>query len=301
VKRRLAAVVLGSVLLAGCHIIGYVPTEKMQVKQMRVNGVDLAYVEEGRGETVVFVHGAFGDWRNWEGVRPAIAERYRFVSLSLRYHYPNAWPDNGENYSVAQHVEDVAQFIRQLNVGKVHLVGSSFGGRLVGYVALKYPELLRSVVMGEPSIIAPASVEGKAALAETGKDTAKSREAAKAGDDKQAAILLHNAVLNDPDGFRKATLASQQRVLDNARTLSPYWARPTTIPTTCEQLGSLKVPALVVSGEKTRASFRYGNEKLLGCLAKNTATAVIPGAPHMWFEANPDAGARAILAFITQH
>jgi len=300
-KRRLAAVVLGSVLLAGCHIIGYVPTDKMQVKQMRVNGVDLAYVEEGRGETVVFVHGAYGDWRNWERLRPAIAERYRFVALSLRYHYPNAWADNGENYSVAQHVEDVAQFIRQLNVGKVHIVGSSFGGRLVGYVALKYPELLRSVVMGDPSIIAPASAEGKAALAEMGKDTAKSVEAVKAGDDKQAAILLYNAVMNDPDAFRKAPLAIQQRVLDNARTLPPYYARPTNLPTTCEQLGSLKVPALVVSGEKTRAHYRYGNEALLGCLPKNTATAIIPGSPHMWYEANPDAGARAILAFIAQH
>lgn len=288
-------------LLAGCQTMGHLPTSLMQVKQMRVNGVDLAYVEEGRGETVVFVHGAFGDWRNWEGMRPAIAERYRFVSLSLRYHYPNAWPDNGENYSVAQHVEDVAQFIRKLDVGRVHLVGNSFGGRLVGYVALKYPELLRSVVMGEPSIIAPASVEGKAAGAEIGKDTAKSVEAAKAGDHKQAVILLYNAVVNDPDAFRKAPLASQQRVLDSARTLSPYWARPTTLPTTCEQLGSLKVPALVVRGENTRASFRYGNETLLTCLPKNTATAVIPGAPHTWYDANPDAGARAILAFIAQH
>ena len=291
-KRRLAAFILFSVLLAGSYSIGFVPTEKMQVKQMRVNGVDLAYVEEGRGETVLFVHGAFGDWRNWEGMRPAIAERY---------HYPNAWPDNGENYSVAQHMEDVAQFIRQLDAGKVHLVGNSFGGRLVGYVALKYPELLRSVVMGEPSIIAPASVEGKAAAAETRKDTAKSVQAAKAGDDKQAAILLYNAVLNDPDAFRKAPLAIQQRVLDNARTLSPLFARPNTLPTTCEQLGSLKVPALVVRGENTRANFRYGNETLLGCLPKNTATAVIPGAPHNWFEANPDAGAQAILAFIAQH
>jgi pimeloyl-ACP methyl ester carboxylesterase len=300
-QRRLAIFVLFSVLLAGSYSMGFVPTEKMQVRQMRVNGVDLAYVEEGRGETVVFVHGAFGDWRNWEGMRPAIAERYRFVSLSLRYHYPNAWPDNGENYSIAQHVEDVAQFIRQLNVGKVHLVGSSFGGRLVGYVALKYPELLRSVVMGEPSIIAPASVEGRAAGAEMGKDIAKSVKAAKSGDDKQAAILLFNAVLNDPDAFRKAPLATQQRVLDNARTLSPYWARPTTLPTTCEQLGLLKVPALVVRGENSRASFRYGNETLLSCLPKNTATAVIPGAPHMWYEANPNAGARAILAFIAHH
>ena len=300
-KRRLAAFLLFSVLLAGGYSMGFVPTEKIQVKQMWVNGVYLAYVEEGRGETVVFVHGAYGDWRTWERVRPTIAERYRFVALSLRYHYPNPWPDNGENYSVAQHMEDVAQFIRQLNVGKVHLVGSSFGGRLIGYVALKYPELLRSVVMADPSIIAPASVEGKAASAEAGKDHAKSVEAAKAGDDKQATILLFNAVLNDPDAFRKAPVAIQQRVLDNARTVPLFHARPTILPTTCEQLASLKVPALVLSGENTRASYRYGNETLLSCLPKNTATAVIPNAPHMWYDTNPDAGARAILAFISQH
>ncbi len=72
-KRRIAAFVLFSVLITGSYSIGFVPTDKMQVKQMRVNGVDLAYVEEGRGETVVFVHGAFGDWRNWERLRPAIA------------------------------------------------------------------------------------------------------------------------------------------------------------------------------------------------------------------------------------
>jgi pimeloyl-ACP methyl ester carboxylesterase len=300
-KRRLAAFLLFSVLLAGGYSMGFVPTEKIQVKQMWVNGVYLAYVEEGRGETVVFVHGAYGDWRTWERVRPTIAERYRFVALSLRYHYPNPWPDNGENYSVAQHMEDVAQFIRQLNVGKVHLVGSSFGGRLIGYVALKYPELLRSVVMADPSIIAPASVEGKAASAEAGKDHAKSVEAAKAGDDKQATILLFNAVLNDPDAFRKAPVAIQQRVLDNARTVPLFHARPTILPTTCEQLASLKVPALVLSGENTRASYRYGNETLLSCLPKNTATAVIPNAPHMWYDTNPDAGARAILAFISKH
>ncbi len=299
--QRFGAFILLSVLLIGSNSIGFVPTEKIQVKQMRVNGFDMAYVEDGQGEAVVFVHGAFGDWRAWERMRPAIAERYRFVALSLRYHYPNVWADKGENYSIAQHVEDVTQFIRQLNVGKIHLIGNSFGGRLVGYVALKYPELLRSVVMGEPSIIAPTSAEGKAALAETGKDTAKSVEAAKTGDEKQAAILLYNAVWNDPDAYSKAPLSTQQRVLDNAKTLLPYWARPTTLPATCEQLGSVKVPALVVRGENTRASFRYGNETLLTCLPKNTATAVIPGAPHMWFEANPHAGAQAILSFIVQH
>ena len=60
------------------------------------------------------------------------------------------------------------------------------------------------------------------------------------------------------------------------------------------------VPALVVIGENTRANFRYGNETLIGCLPKTTATSIIPGAPHTWYAVKP-AGARAVLAFISQH
>jgi len=273
------------------------------VKQMRVNGVDLVYVEEGKGETVVFVHATDGDWRDWEGLRPLVAEKYHFVSLSLRYHYPNAWADDGRNYSMTQHVEDVVAFIRALKAGKVYLVGNSYGGRLVAYVALKYPELLRSVVLGEPpGIIAPTSAEGKAALAALQRDSAKARAAAKAGDAKQAVILLWAAVLDDPDAFQKATPVQQQRWLDNANTLALSFADTgRALSVTCEQLGALKVPALVVTGEKSRANFRYGNEMLVSCLPKGTATAVVPNAPHNWFAANPAGAAKAILAFIAQH
>lgn len=86
--------------------------------------------------------------------------------MSRRYHYPNAWPDDGKSYSFEQHVEDLAAFIKGLNVGKVHLVGSSYSGRMAGFLALRYPELLRSVVLGEPGLVAPDSPEGKAASAE---------------------------------------------------------------------------------------------------------------------------------------
>ena len=273
----------------------------MDVKNLRANGVGLAYVEQGTGDTVVFVHGAVGDWRSWEGVRPLIAEKYRFVSLSRRYHYPNAWGDDGRNYSMPQHVEDVAAFVRALNAGKVHLVGNSYGGRLAGYIALKYPELLRSVVLGEPSIIAPASAEGKAALVEFQKDVAKSSAAAKAGDAMQAAILLYDAVIGEAGAFQKIPPVRQQRWLDNAHTVPPMHVGAGAIPVTCEQLGVLKVPALVVMGENTRANFRYGNETALDCLPRNSESAVIPNAPHPWQVVNPEAGARAILAFVAKH
>jgi pimeloyl-ACP methyl ester carboxylesterase len=300
--RRLAVSLLLSFLSAGCSTIAYPPTEAMPLKQMRVNGVDLAYVEEGKGATVLFVHATDGDWRDWEGFRRLVAEQYRFVSLSLRYHYPNVWVDDGKNYSMAQHVEDVAAFIRALNVGKVHLVGNSYSGRLAGYLSLKYPELLRSVIIGEPNIIAPTSAEGRAALAALQKDQAKTRAAAEAGDARQAVMLLWAAVLDDPDAFQKASPAQQQRWLDNAKTVVLSFSDTSRgLTVTCEQLGALKVPALVVTGEKTRASYRYGNEMLISCLPKGTASTVVPNAPHNWFAANPAGAAKAILTFIAQH
>ena len=44
--------------------------DKVDVQKVKVNGVDLAYAEEGKGETVVLVHGSSGDWRTWDGLRP---------------------------------------------------------------------------------------------------------------------------------------------------------------------------------------------------------------------------------------
>jgi pimeloyl-ACP methyl ester carboxylesterase len=126
--------------------------ETPPVKQLRVNGVDLAYVEEGTGPTVVFVHGANGDWRTWDWLRPAVPERYHYVAYSLRYHLPNPWPGDGSDYSHRLHADDLVAFIQGLNAGPVHLVGSSYGGFIVTLVGIEHPELVRSALVSDPGV-----------------------------------------------------------------------------------------------------------------------------------------------------
>jgi pimeloyl-ACP methyl ester carboxylesterase len=96
--------------------------------QLRVNGVELSYIDQGTGVPVVFVHGAWMDLRYWEPQRQAIATQYRFIAYSLRYHGPAPWPDAGQHYSYATHTADLAACIRQLHADPVHLVGLSSGG-----------------------------------------------------------------------------------------------------------------------------------------------------------------------------
>ncbi len=299
---RLTVLSISFLLLVGCQTTRTVSTDQIKVKTLDVNGAQLSYVEDGTGDTVVFVHGAGGDWRTWEGVRPFIAKKYHFVAMSRRYHFPNKWSDEGNRYTMDQQVEDVAALIRGLNVGRVHLVGGSWGGRLVGYLAVKYPELLRSVVMSDPAaLMAPTSAEGKAAAADYQKDIAESRAAATRGDAKEAAILLFNAVHGDSKAFENASPVRQQRFLENARTLAPMYAGAAPAPMKCEDLAALKVPAMVMRGENTRANFRYGDDAVLACLPPDTESVVIPNAPHMWYPVTPKVGAEAILAFVAKH
>ena len=54
-----------------------------------VNDIQLAYVEQGRGQPVVFVHGGLGDYRHFAGQMAAFAERHRAIAVSCRGYWPN--------------------------------------------------------------------------------------------------------------------------------------------------------------------------------------------------------------------
>src|SRR5262249_36465005 len=108
----------------------------LPTRQLPVNGVDLSYVDQGSGAPVVFVHGGFLDLRFWEPQRQAMAQQYRFIAYTSRYHGTAAWPDTGKDYSAATHAADLAAFLGQLHAGPVHLVGHSYGGLLATLVAL---------------------------------------------------------------------------------------------------------------------------------------------------------------------
>ena len=90
-------------------------------KAVEINGVRLHYVEQGSGEPIVFVHGAFSDLRIWEPIREQIAKRDRFIAYTQRYFGTGAWPDEGKTFGVATDADDLLKFITSLNVGPVHL------------------------------------------------------------------------------------------------------------------------------------------------------------------------------------
>jgi pimeloyl-ACP methyl ester carboxylesterase len=270
--------------------------------QLRVNGVDLAYIDQGTGAPVVFVHGAWMDLRYWEPQRQAIATQYRFMAYSLRYHGTAPWPDAGQHYSYATHAADLAAVIRQLDAGPVHLVGLSSGGSLVTMVALEYPDLVRSLTVLEPPIdeLLADLPAAQPVRDEVGKAFAPIRTAAQAGEAIQAAKLFFEVANHQGTGtFETQPEAFRQMILDNARTVPLQLAAPRPPTLSCATLGRVKAPTLVVGGERSLRYHMLINEVIVQCIP-GSRLVVIPQATHLMSHQNPTAFNEALLHFLGQ-
>ena len=298
-RLRAQALAVASISVAGIAALAQ-SGNPPQVRQMRANGVELAYVEQGQGTPVVFVHGAVTDLRLWEPQRSAFASQYRFVAYSYRYHGTDPWPDEGTHYSAETHAADLVAFISALKAGPVHLVGLSYGGMLAAMVATKEPQLVRTLTLAEPGLFSLLAEhpEGKSALEQWNKGFEPVVAAIKAGDHVQATRHLAALVTGgSPDEFDKIPAGLREVLLGNARTLPLLLASaPTDI--TCEMLRGIKIPTLVVRGERTPGFFAKVSAAVGRCIP-GSRMAVIPDASHAMSYDNPAAFNREVLEFLS--
>src|SRR5688572_24195294 len=128
-----------------------------EVKSVFINGDSIHYIDIGKGDPVVFVHGALGDYRTWGAQMDTFSKNHRIISYSRRFAYPNdQMIKDSANLTVISHSNDLTEFLKAMNLGKAHLVGHSFGANTALLTAIAHPELVQSLTLGEalvPSLV----------------------------------------------------------------------------------------------------------------------------------------------------
>jgi pimeloyl-ACP methyl ester carboxylesterase len=271
-----------------------------QIKTASVNDVTLVYQEQGDGPPVVFIHGCCMDYRAWDAQRQAVASRYRFIAPNLRYFGTATWPEDRSKYSQQTHADDIAAFIRVLNIGPVDLVGWSYTGPIVMLVALQHPELVHSLTMHEPSSLTYVSdpAISKAANEDRAAALGPAMAAAKAGDFTSAAKLTPIGVNHQPDFWETTTPAIRTMFMDNARTWTLALAAPPQPPITCDMLRQLKMPVLITVGADTRAYYHVAAEGAAACIS-GVQFVTVPGR-HLAIIQQPEAFNAALLQFLAK-
>ncbi|HUK61457.1 MAG TPA: alpha/beta hydrolase [Stellaceae bacterium] len=115
-------------------------------------GIPVAYLESGAGaKTIVFLHGAGGASPEGVSFIPLLGARHRLL-LPSRPGF-DATPE-GNCKSVADVVDVLAAFVREVAGGTAHVVAQSAGGAYGCWLAIRYPDLVESLVLSAPAAFA---------------------------------------------------------------------------------------------------------------------------------------------------
>lgn len=297
-KRILRIVLFQLLVLLPCRqAIG----QSIQPTKIFVRGVELHYIERGQGEPLILLHGGQGDYRSWEPQMNVLSPRYRVISYSRRYNYPNDNPLTAKNHSAYVEAADLAAFIRKLKLGRVHLVGTSMGALTSLVLAIKNPEMVRSLVLAEPPLHqwVKDSPKGAAIYREFITTIWEPAAAAfRAGDDQGAMRILVDGFAGTRK-FDNLPPESRAVAMQNSRFFKAVTAYSDPAPYfSKEKVKRLRIAILIVTGENTIKLAKFINEELGRLLPKAERTS-IPNAGHGSARENPTAFNEAVLKFLS--
>ena len=122
------------------------------------NGIKTNYLEAGKGDPVVLIHGSgpgVTSYANWRLVLPALAENFRVVAPDMVGFGFSERPANIE-YGVQTWADQVVGLMDTLELPRAHMVGNSFGGAIALRIATQHPDRVgKLVLMGSMGVPFP--------------------------------------------------------------------------------------------------------------------------------------------------
>ena len=250
------------------------------VKAISINGTELAYIDRGQGPLVVLLHDTLGDYRSWLNSVETLAQHFRVVSYSRRYHYPNYSIGKERDYTFQQNAKDLTDFIRTLNAGPAHLVGAAYGSSLAALAALKNPELVRSMVLIDPEFVdflPPARAEvARATRQEIYRIIRKPLNKGQT----DAAIQIFVDWGKGSGTWEHFTAETRSQYKQNANALKAQTYDAPSAAFSCSDAHNIKVPTLLIAG-KIAPPNAHDIETVLGSCIANAQKLLVPNREYV--------------------
>lgn len=216
------------------------------MKEIEVNGVRTAYLEQGSGDPVVLVHGLGGTATAiFKHLLAPLAERHHVVAYDLRGSGQSSVTPGP--YTVELLAEDLDALLTELGLDTVALIGHSLGGGIVLEYAATRPDRVRAVV--GIGAVTGLPEQGKAGMA-TRAETVESQG--------MAAVAETVATNGLAASFREASPGEFQALtsLIASSDTTGYAAqcRALVAMDLTERLPGVRCPVLLVCGERDQAS-----------------------------------------------
>ncbi|KFI22592.1 alpha/beta fold hydrolase [Nitrosococcus oceani] len=106
--------------------------------------MQLYFRTQGKGPSLIILHGLFGSMDNWRSLVPKFAHQFQVTTVDL--------PNHGRSphkkiFNYPALAKDLAHFMDQQGVGVAALLGHSLGGKVAMQCALDFPERIARLVV----------------------------------------------------------------------------------------------------------------------------------------------------------
>ena len=104
----------------------------------------LFFRKMGSGSPLLILHGLLGTSDNWMSIAKELAKSFEVYILDMRNHGRSP---HTNKFSYPDMVEDIYEFITDLNLRKISLMGHSMGGKIAMNFALEYPHRMENLII----------------------------------------------------------------------------------------------------------------------------------------------------------
>jgi pimeloyl-ACP methyl ester carboxylesterase len=271
------------------------------MRHATIEGVSLAYRDQGTGEPIVFVHGGlvadiFAPMLN----EPALAGRFRLVSYHRRGYGESA--RTAGPVTTEQQAADCLALLRHLGIERAHLAAYSYGGAVALQVALDAPHAVASLALFEPLI--PAALADPATV-QFFVDTATAAFGQYAAGDRAGGIDAFARGAFGPD-YRPALEAAlpgafERMVADADALFQAELAATQQWRFAQDEAQRIVLPVLSVHHDDPRwGGFRQVHAALRAWLPQ-TQTLQLPVSSHLLPLLAPGEAAAGLASFVARH
>ena len=251
----------------------------------------------GAGEPLLLLHGFSGACATWHVVANTLSNRWRVIMLDCLGHGKSDAPPEVKRYRMASLAADIIDLLDQLAIERTHLLGYSMGGRLALYLALRYPERLRTLVLesASPGLADPDERAERRRRDQALADRIEA-EGIPAFVDYWERLPLWASQTKLPADI--LTAQRQQRLRNSALGLANSLrgmgagAQPNLWP----ELAALQLPAQLLAGQADQ-KFRRINEAMAARMPQ-AQLRLIPAAGHNTHLENATAFCNAVSSFL---
>jgi haloalkane dehalogenase len=115
-------------------------------KYFEINGQKLHFIDEGKGETILFVHGTPSWSFDYRNIIKYLKESYRCIAID---HIGFGLSDKPEHYdySTQNHSKTLEKFVLEKQLNNMTLVVHDFGGPIGLNVAIQHPEKIKNLII----------------------------------------------------------------------------------------------------------------------------------------------------------